>query len=612
MRLKQCFMLFMSFLVIFSSMIPSIASVAANELESTPLEEPKVSKDVEGKDSIELIKGEDFTYHVNVVLPEDLTGYESIAITDDLDENLTIQGTSIFINGVVANSLAATQKGQSISFELTSEQLEEFAGDELVLQIFSQVKEDAPEEDIENIAQVVINETVIVETNSAVVTPVKREETEEGVLDDSDSGDVNDQTDEPTKEDEEASKEPGKESEGETVKNREIAALQQQDAEGITINDTDAYLIGSGHILQLDGNDPSIEKGRVELDNSSITNSLALGKNEDVFYANAALRLYKIYPDGQTEFVTDLEGDLSPPAGAITPDGNEYIYLSRSAGGQLAIAFYNLSTGEKSSVPLQDKSGFIDLSGGDFAFDGEGNLWFSRWQDSPPNSALAKVDTQTGILESVIPVVSNTGEPFSRSGSLSFLPNGKLLIQGNYMPGSHLLELDPATGVSTEIVSTCEFGLRLQDAASRVYPIINLEVEITKSVSPIETVSHGEELTYTLEIQNNGNLASTLTTVTDELPDGTTYVPHSTTLNGQDVEDENGESPLFTGMLVNSPNETLEGVLYVGEDNVATVTFKVTVNESVPSGTEIINVASVSYDGEDDIPSNEVTNIVEE
>src|SRR5690625_1506307 len=295
MRLKQCFMLFMSFLVIFSSMIPSIASVAANELESTPLEEPKVSKDVEGKDSIELIKGEDFTYNVNVVLPEDLTDYESIAITDDLDENLTIQGTSILINGDVADSLAATREGQSISFELTSEQLEEFAGDELVLQIVSRVKEDAPEEDIENIAQVVINDIIKLKTNSAVVTPVKQEEVEEEVIENSDSQDVNDQADEPRKEDEETSEDPKKELEAEevskNVKRSEVAAVQQQDTEGITINDTDSYLIGSGYILQLDGNDPSIEKGRVQLDDSSITNSLALGKNEDVLYANAALQI---------------------------------------------------------------------------------------------------------------------------------------------------------------------------------------------------------------------------------------------------------------------------------------------------------------------------------
>src|SRR5699024_12816987 len=89
-------------------------------------------------------------------------------------------------------------------------------------------------------------------------------------------------TNETTKKDEKALEETKKEPEAEevskNVKSSEVAAVQQQDTEGITINDTDSYLIGSGHILQLDGNDPSIEKGRVQLDNSSITNSLALGE----------------------------------------------------------------------------------------------------------------------------------------------------------------------------------------------------------------------------------------------------------------------------------------------------------------------------------------------
>ncbi len=645
--LKQSLMFFMIFLIFLNSMLPSISPMSVQAEEVSALEEPQISKDVDGEDSKEVQKGEPYRYNVSVKLPESIERYETVAISDEVDNRLTVQEISLFIDDQEVEveevhkeeaqeeteekadeDFQVVVDEQEILLELEREQFEGIADKEIRLQITAQVKEDATTgESIESIAKALINDSIEIETNSVVVIPVDTEVTAEGkdIADDSDAEEANEKAEESKVEDKETkadaketeevveekkenAEELKKEAEEGSAKSKEKASVQPLDTDGITINDTDTYFIGSGYILQIDGNDPTIEKGRVQLDNSSITNSLALGKNEDVFYANAGLKLYKIYPNGQTEFETDLEGDLSSPAGAITPDGREYVYLARYTD-QISIAFYNLFTGEKRSIPLQDHTGFADLSGGDFAFDGKGNLWFSRWQENPPNSVLAKVDTQTGILESVIPVISETGDPFSRSGSLSFLPNGKLMVQGNYMPGGFLFELNPATGIATEITPN-DFGLGLQDAASRVYPIINPEVEISKSVSPTGTVSRGDELTYTLNIKNTGNLASTLTTVTDELPSGTTYVSNSTTLNGQDVEDDSGNSPLFTGMLVNSPNESLKGVLYAGEGNAATVTFKVRINELTPIGEDILNVAYVSYDGENDIPSNEViTNV---
>lgn len=137
-RMKQYFILFMVFMVTFGGMMPSVAPVVANELELPTLVEPEVSKDVEGEASKELIKGKDFNYNVNIVLPDDLSGYESMTISDDLDERLTIQSTSILVNDEENNELEVEVNEQNVSLTLLNEQLDEFV--EKKLQYKSQLK----------------------------------------------------------------------------------------------------------------------------------------------------------------------------------------------------------------------------------------------------------------------------------------------------------------------------------------------------------------------------------------------------------------------------------------------------------------------------------------
>src|SRR5690625_4910966 len=80
MKLKQSFILFMVFLVTFGGMIPSATPVLADAFEETTLGEPEVSKDVDGEDRKELTKEEDFNYNMKVLLPEDMSGYETMTI----------------------------------------------------------------------------------------------------------------------------------------------------------------------------------------------------------------------------------------------------------------------------------------------------------------------------------------------------------------------------------------------------------------------------------------------------------------------------------------------------------------------------------------------------
>ncbi|RST58201.1 DUF11 domain-containing protein [Siminovitchia terrae] len=49
----------------------------------------------------------------------------------------------------------------------------------------------------------------------------------------------------------------------------------------------------------------------------------------------------------------------------------------------------------------------------------------------------------------------------------------------------------------------------------------------------MNTVFPGDTITYTLKVTSTGTLASTMMKVFDDLPEGTSYVPGTTTLDGE-------------------------------------------------------------------------------
>jgi uncharacterized repeat protein (TIGR01451 family) len=111
-------------------------------------------------------------------------------------------------------------------------------------------------------------------------------------------------------------------------------------------------------------------------------------------------------------------------------------------------------------------------------------------------------------------------------------------------------------------------------------------------------VDPGDTLRYTIQIYNNGAVPATQVQLLDQVPDDVTYVPDSTTLNGEPVGvPDSGAFPLFDRIDVSSSDLTpplpggLEGVLSPGES--AIVQFDMQVNAGVPTGTLITNQAVV-------------------
>lgn len=111
-------------------------------------------------------------------------------------------------------------------------------------------------------------------------------------------------------------------------------------------------------------------------------------------------------------------------------------------------------------------------------------------------------------------------------------------------------------------------------------------------------IDPGDQLHYTITVYNQSATPATGVVLTDSLPTNTTYVPNSTTLNGNAVADVGGNPPLASGVPIGSPDQPVPGpgggTISPGES--AVLEFDVIVND-VPSGTVISNQAVVSSTG---------------
>jgi uncharacterized repeat protein (TIGR01451 family) len=113
------------------------------------------------------------------------------------------------------------------------------------------------------------------------------------------------------------------------------------------------------------------------------------------------------------------------------------------------------------------------------------------------------------------------------------------------------------------------------------------DVSFSKSADPASgtAVTDGATITYTIAYNNDGNIPANVT-ITDDVPDGTTYVDGSASTGGS----------LSGG--------TLSWDVTIGAGGSGTVSFQVTVNAGLDDPATITNVA-VLHEGDTDTPSNE-------
>ncbi len=107
----------------------------------------------------------------------------------------------------------------------------------------------------------------------------------------------------------------------------------------------------------------------------------------------------------------------------------------------------------------------------------------------------------------------------------------------------------------------------------------------TATVNPTKSANRtfvdiGDIITYTISLQNNGTVPSTNIVLTDPIPNGTTFIPNSVTIDGVSQPNSNPENGISIGTL--NPNQA------------KTITFQVQVTSVPPNGL-IENQGSVSF-----------------
>ena len=226
---------------------------------------------------------------------------------------------------------------------------------------------------------------------------------------------------------------------------------------------------------------------------------------------------------------------------------------------------------------------------------------------------IIKLDNTLGTAPSTVTVKDN-------------IPTGTTFVNGSIKVGDSATgdtEADLASGIDVNLnpgeTKTVEFKVTVNDLNNGetirnvatvtdpsgeekatnetehtyVEPIISSEkASVTENGLPY--VVEGEKITYTITIKNDGDLAKDVV-VTDNIPEGTTFVENSIKVNN--AETNNTQEELRDGITIKVP-----------ERNQATVSFEVTVDE-LPEGKvekEIKNIASV--DGTDTNEETEEVN----
>src|SRR5699024_3559886 len=139
-----------------------------------PPETPGIEKDIDGEkaeEAVQKLRGEEYTYNVTSKLPEDVTGFEKVVISDDLDERLEVVEAKVLVSGK-ESALEAEIKGQLVTVTLDENQIQDLAGKEIKLVITAKINEDVEIEVIDNQANIQVNNNPKVDSNIVPVTPV--------------------------------------------------------------------------------------------------------------------------------------------------------------------------------------------------------------------------------------------------------------------------------------------------------------------------------------------------------------------------------------------------------------------------------------------------------
>lgn len=230
-----------------------------------------------------------------------------------------------------------------------------------------------------------------------------------------------------------------------------------------------------------------------------------------------------------------------------------------------------------------------------------------------PATAANLSDPAGGTLGTGLVDIQNLSVPSGSSITIIFettlapvITSGTVVLNQAQVNGpnfSNLLSNDPNVNAADDpLVLGDEVPTETLITSAPVFVVEKVSNDITDDPAILLA---GETLRYTVIVRNIGNENTINATLTDLIPANTSYVANSTTLNGIAVADPSaGVSALEAGMPINSPENTGPGILRADAidppvpDNVAVITFDVTVNLGVVNGTVLSNQAFLTGDGD--------------
>ncbi|WP_418295624.1 hypothetical protein [Microbulbifer sp. SA54] len=167
-------------------------------------------------------------------------------------------------------------------------------------------------------------------------------------------------------------------------------------------------------------------------------------------------------------------------------------------------------------------------------------------------------------------------------------------VNGNGAGGANTpLDEKPSDDPATQVADDPTLDIVGNVPLLRVQKTVALAVDnLTAGIVDPEDV-----LRYTITVTNMGGKDASEARLVDLVPEHTTYVAGSTTLNGEAVADNGSESPLIAGIAISSDDLTPplpaagEGVITTAQT--ATIVFDVMVNADTERGTVISNQGNV-------------------
>lgn len=208
----------------------------------------------------------------------------------------------------------------------------------------------------------------------------------------------------------------------------------------------------------------------------------------------------------------------------------------------------------------------LNETGGDIFADGSGNLYMIV-----NSSNMYKINPATRLatfLGSVNPF------PSAASNAIAIDAAGNVYIGGSYQD---VYKVNLSTMAATSIAGSTSNVYTSGDFTSCGFPVLASAITANKTFRNINGspfVIGGDTVEYSIEVTNTGNINAAGVKLYDYIPPSTSYVPNSTTLNGDPVADVGGLMPysLTGGQLIYSPGEQ-SGIIKPGAANKAVVKF---------------------------------------